>query len=79
MVYMSSSGLDWTPLMGSWFKKKKVKHEDAVKIKRLFDENFGDIYKWCYVSLHMVMEIIQVLRNLYKYNNKCSPVILCSS
>ena len=53
-------GLDWGPLMGAWFKRKKVKHEDAVKIKRLFDENFADLYKWCWVSLHMVMEVIQV-------------------
>ena len=62
MVYMSSSGLDWGPLMASWFKKKKVRHEDAVKIKRMFDENFADLYKWCWVSLHMVMEVIQVIK-----------------
>jgi dynein heavy chain len=76
MVYMSSSGLDWGPLMGSWFKKKKVKHEDAVKIKRLFDENFADLYKWCWVSLTMVMEVIQVYITLPFFHIVCQSQII---
>ena len=48
MVYMSSSGLDWIPLLASWFRKKKVKTEDAAQVKKLFDEHFKQIYKWCY-------------------------------
>ena len=40
MVYMSSSGLDWQPLLASWFKKKEVLPEHRDEIKRLFDSSF---------------------------------------
>ena len=60
MVYMSSSGLDWSPLLASWTKKKRVRHEDAIRIKKLFEDNFTDLYKWCLVTLHWVMDTIQV-------------------
>ena len=40
MVYMSSSGLDWQPLLASWFKKKEVLPEHKDEIKRLFDTSF---------------------------------------
>lgn len=60
MVYMSSSGLDWCPLLASWVKKMKVKQEDAAAIKKLFETYFYSIYKWCYTSLTFVMDILQV-------------------
>ena len=62
MVYMSSSGLDWVPLLASWIRRKKVKTEDAVQVKKLFDEHFKQIYKWCYTSVNYVMEVLQVIR-----------------
>ena len=60
MVYMSSSGLDWSPLYASWVKKKKVPPEDAGKIRRLFEDNFTELFKWCWVNLDMVMDVIQI-------------------
>ena len=60
MVYMSSSGLDWNPLLASWTKKKKVKQVDAMKIRKLFEDNFPELYKWWSTSLNLVMEVIQV-------------------
>ena len=60
MVYMSSSGLDWNPLLASWTKKKKVKQDDAMKIRKLFEDNFPELYKWWSTSLNLVMEVIQV-------------------
>ena len=62
MVYMSSSGLDWHPRLASWFKRKKVKAEDAAAIKKLFETYFHQIYKWCYTALTYVMEVLQVSR-----------------
>ena len=60
MVYMSSSGLDWNPLFASWVKKKKVPPEDAGKVRRLFEENFTELFKWVWVNLDMVMDVIQI-------------------
>jgi len=53
-------GLDWNPLLASWTKKKKVKQDDAVKIRRLFEDNFAELYKWWCTTLNLVMEVIQV-------------------
>jgi hypothetical protein len=53
-------GLDWNPLLASWTKKKKVKQDDAVKIRRLFEDNFAELYKWWSITLNLVMEVIQV-------------------
>lgn len=60
MVYMSSSGLDWSPLVASWIKKKKIKSEDATMISKLYQEYFPQIYKWCYTTLTFVMDLLQV-------------------
>ena len=49
------------PLMKSWVKKKKVKHEDADRIRKLFEESFADLYRWCAITLHFVMDCIQVI------------------
>ena len=59
MVYMSSSGLDWNPLYASWVKRKKVHQEDAQKMRRLFEEYYTDLFKWCWITLDMVMDILQ--------------------
>ena len=60
MVYMSSSGLDWHPLLASWFKKKEVLPEHKDEIKRLFDSSFFRLYKWAVANLHFVMNVLQV-------------------
>ena len=60
MVYMSSSGLDWQPLLTSWFKKKNVEPEHANEIKKLFESSFFRIYKWSVSNLHFVMNVLQV-------------------
>ena len=60
MVYMSSSALDWQPLLASWFKKKGVLPEHSQVIKQLFDTSFFRIYKWAVSDLHFVMNVLQV-------------------
>ena len=63
------------PLMKSWVKKKKVKHEDADRIRKLFEESFADLYRWCAITLHFVMDCIQVKNNFFKtYNFKESEL-----
>ena len=60
MVYMSSSGLDWQPLLASWFKKKELDPEHASSIKKLFDSSFARVYKFSVANLHFVMKVLQV-------------------
>jgi hypothetical protein len=38
-----------------------VKPEDAAKIRKLFEDNFPELYKWWSTSLNLVMEVIQVI------------------
>ncbi len=38
-----------------------MKPEDATKIRRLFEDNFPELYKWWSTSLNLVMEVIQVI------------------
>lgn len=79
MVYMSSSGLDWSPLLGSWIKKKKVRPEDASKIRKLFEDNFPELYKWTWTTLHMVMDIIQVWCFAFKRGSQTHSKVIRSN
>ena len=60
MVYMSSSGLDWHPLLNSWLMKMGLKDEYASEIKHLFESSFMQIYKWATSNLHFVMHVLQI-------------------
>ncbi|CAB4063578.1 DNAH [Lepeophtheirus salmonis] len=60
MVYMSSSGLDWNPLLNSWFKKKKIETDEANAIRKLFENNFKEVFKWCSVNLKFAISVLQV-------------------
>ena len=73
MVYMSSSALEWGPLLASWIKRKKVEAGDAAAVKRLFEDYFPTIYKWCYTSLNFVIDMLQA-RSAQK---QCKNVALC--
>jgi hypothetical protein len=72
MVYMSSSGLDWVPLINSWFKKNKVDPDDAAMVKKLFEDYFSSIYKWCYTSLNYVIDMLQVGMTVQLKKNQCT-------
>ena len=60
MVYMSSDGLDWEPLLESWVKKKDLEQENGDAICELFNSSFAEIYKWATANLTFVMEVLQV-------------------
>merc|ERR1711964_270471 len=60
MVYMSSSGLDWGPLLKSWFKRKKLDYEHSDPLNQIFEATFFRIYKWAVSNLHFVMNVLQV-------------------
>ena len=60
MVYMSSSGLDWEPLLESWLKVKNVDGTTRVVLKQLFDGTFQAIYKWAETNLNFVISFLKV-------------------
>ena len=60
MVYMSSDGLDWLPMLESWIKKNGLKPDEIVCLAGLFTESFAKIYKWATTNLKFVMNVLQV-------------------
>ncbi|XP_050432698.1 dynein axonemal heavy chain 5 [Adelges cooleyi] len=57
MVYMSSSGLDWSPVVAAWLKKKN--RREAKLFRRLFDSTFANVYNWTVQNLNMTMKVLQ--------------------
>lgn len=56
-VYMSSSGLDWRPLLSAWLLKRP---QGEVEIfKTCFEESFAPIYQWTRQNTHYVMEVLE--------------------
>ena len=60
MVYMSSDGLDWEPLVKSWVMKKELEPEHADAVIKLFKCAFPVVYKWSVANLRFVMNVLQV-------------------
>lgn len=57
MVYMSSSGLDWAPVIKAWLKKRTSKEQEIFQ--NLFDSSFQEIYSWGTQNLSLVMNVLQ--------------------
>ena len=60
MVYMSSSALDWQPLLASWLMKKVKDKVMSIKIKQLFECSFNKVYKWTMNNLTLITAGLQV-------------------
>lgn len=57
MVYMSSSGLNWKPVVRGWLKKRSPKEQEVFQ--KAFDESFSALYSWCTQNLNFVMKVLQ--------------------
>ncbi|XP_017781875.1 PREDICTED: dynein heavy chain 5, axonemal [Nicrophorus vespilloides] len=57
MVYMSSSGLDWKPVVDGWLKKRSLREQELLR--SLFDASFNAIYSWSTQNLTLVMDVLQ--------------------
>ena len=60
MVYMSSSALDWQPLLASWLMKKVKDKVMSIKIKQLFECSFNKVYKWTMNNLSLITAGLQI-------------------
>jgi dynein heavy chain len=57
MVYMSSSGLDWRPILQGWLNKRSV--NEAEIIKNLFDKSFQDLLDFASNSLVFKISVLE--------------------
>lgn len=54
---MSSSGLDWRPLLAAWLQQRPV--AEAEVIRNCFEESFAAIYQWTRQNLHYAMDVLE--------------------
>ena len=63
MVYMSSSGLDWRPIMQGWLlhmlAEKKVTQQEADIIFNLFDGSFLRMYQQATIAFEAKMKLLE--------------------
>lgn len=57
MVYMSSSGLNWKPVVRAWLKKRSPKEQEILQ--KLFDESFSALYSWGTQNLVLTINVLQ--------------------
>jgi len=54
---MSSSGLDWKPVLQKWLQKQNPRE---IKIfQELFDASFTAVYLWLTQNLTLTMKVLQ--------------------
>ncbi|KAK3879380.1 hypothetical protein Pcinc_016045 [Petrolisthes cinctipes] len=58
MVYMSSSGLDWEPLLKAWLQTRP--HHEKELLTKLFSTTFPALYTWTQHNLHPCLPVLQV-------------------
>lgn len=57
MVYMSSSGLTWRPVIKAWLRGRSPKEQEIFQ--HLFNESFSQIYSWGTQNLTLVIDVLQ--------------------
>jgi hypothetical protein len=60
MVYMSSSGLDWKPIIQGWIIRERQPAEGDVLIG-LFEESFVFMYRYFCTALVSKMEVLECM------------------
>ena len=65
MVYMSSSGLDWKPIMQGWIlymlAEKKLSQQEATILETLFETSFLKMYQYALISLEAKMKLLECI------------------
>ena len=63
MVYMSSSGLDWSPIFQGWLlymlAEKKVTQQESEILKSLFESSYQNLYNYASNNLTAKMNLLE--------------------
>lgn len=54
---MSSSGLDWKPLLNAWLLKHPP--TEAKILRSYFEQSFPDVYQWTRHTLQYKMDVLE--------------------
>nr|XP_033322692.1 dynein heavy chain 5, axonemal isoform X1 [Megalopta genalis] len=57
MVYMSSSGLDWNPVVTAWLKTRTILEQEVFE--ECFANSFGQIYSWSTQTMTLTIDVLQ--------------------
>ncbi|XP_008301685.1 dynein heavy chain 5, axonemal, partial [Stegastes partitus] len=57
MVFMSSSVLNWSPILEGWLKKRSPQEADVLR--ELFSSSFSDLYRFSVQSLEFKMDMLE--------------------
>uniref|UniRef100_A0A8C4H102 Dynein, axonemal, heavy chain 5 n=1 Tax=Dicentrarchus labrax TaxID=13489 RepID=A0A8C4H102_DICLA len=57
MVFMSSSVLNWSPILEGWLKKRSPQEADVLR--ELFSSSFSELYRFCVQSLEFKMDMLE--------------------
>ncbi|TNN79750.1 Dynein heavy chain 5, axonemal [Liparis tanakae] len=57
MVFMSSSVLNWSPILEGWLKKRFA--QEAEVLRELFSSSFSELYRFCVQSLEFKMDMLE--------------------
>ncbi|XP_076055179.1 LOW QUALITY PROTEIN: dynein axonemal heavy chain 5-like [Oratosquilla oratoria] len=58
MVYMSSSGLDWHPIINAWLKTRS--QLEIPLVKNLFETCFSSLFVWSKQNLHYRISVLEI-------------------
>ncbi|XP_024917266.1 dynein heavy chain 5, axonemal [Cynoglossus semilaevis] len=81
MVFMSSSVLNWSPILEGWLKKRSP-HEAEV-LRELFSSSFSELYQFTVQSLEskmdvleafVIMQCINMLQGLIPVKEQCGDL-----
>ncbi|XP_047354238.1 dynein axonemal heavy chain 5 isoform X2 [Vespa velutina] len=57
MVYMSSSGLDWNPVVTAWLKRRSPLEREILE--QCFTDSFIQVYSWSTQTLLLAINVLQ--------------------
>ena len=76
-VYMSSSGLDWRPLLNAWLMKKPI--GETRLLRSCFEESFSAVYQWSRQNLQYKVNLQYKTTNSQYIDVSLDQVVALSS